>query len=89
MLQRELNIGKPFGLDAKIMVSTEESGIDLYKLWDELKTNGPVFLASLPNPIPSSRRTTITLLHNPQTSEVKELNFYLSLGEKQFKYKLT
>lgn len=87
-LQREINVGKPFGLDAKIKISTEESGIDLYKLWDELKTNVPVFLASLPNPITSSRRTIITLLHNLQNSEIKELNFFLSIGENQLINKL-
>ena len=80
-MQKEINIGKPFGLDAKLLVKTEQSGLDLYKLWDDLKVNAPMFLGSVPNPVTSSRRTHIAITHNPQNSEVKQLDFLLKIGK--------
>ena len=64
-----------------VKVKTEESGIDLYKFWEDLKTNIPVFMASLPTPVTSCRRTTISVLYNPRNSEVKELDLTLGLGK--------
>ena len=80
-MQKEINIGKPFGLDAKIQVKTEQSGTDLYKLWDDLKVNVPMFLGSLPNPVTSSKRTHVIITHNPQNSDVKQLDFLLKIGK--------
>merc|ERR1711931_379388 len=79
--QKEINIGKPFGLDLKLKVRTEESGsIDLYKMWDDLKTNVPVFLTTLPTPITACRRTNVQIIHYPSSSETKEMDFYLTVG---------
>jgi hypothetical protein len=78
--EKSLNIGKPFGLDAKVQVKTEEAGIDLYKLWDDLKVNVPMFMGSLPNPVTSSKRTHVIISHNPQNSEIKQLDFSLNIG---------
>merc|ERR1711931_198081 len=79
--QKEINIGKPFGLDLKLKVRTEESGsIDLYKMWDDLKTNVPVFLTTLPTPITACRRTNVQIVHYPSSSETKEMDFYLTVG---------
>ena len=63
-------------------VRTEESGsIDLYKMWDDLKTNVPVFLTTLPTPITASRRTNVQIVHYPSSSETKEMDFYLTVGK--------
>jgi len=78
IIKREVNVGRPLGLDVKVEYESEESSIDVYKLWEDLKTNVPVFLASLPTPITTGRRTSIKVYHNPSNSQVKELDFYLS-----------
>ena len=65
----------------KIKVKTEETGVDFYKYWEDLKVNVPVFLTSLPTPITSSRRTTISILYNPRNSEAKELDLFVGLGK--------
>ena len=64
-----------------MQIKTEQSGTDLYKLWDVLKVNVPMFIGSLPNPVTSSKRTTIVISHNPQNSEVKQLDFLLNIGK--------
>lgn len=55
--------------------------MDLYGLWEALKINVPVFTASLPTPITSSRRSTIQITYNPRTSETKEIDFSVAIGE--------
>merc|ERR1712142_14662 len=80
-LKKEVNIGKPIGLDIKLLVESEELPLDAFKLWEEIKTNVPVFMASpVPLPITSNRRTKIVILQNPRTSEVKELDLHFTIG---------
>jgi len=80
-LKKEVNIGKPLGLDIKLLVETEELPLDAYKLWEEFRTNVPVLIASpMPLPITSNKRTKIVVLQNPRTSEVKELDLYFTIG---------
>ena len=76
-----MSLRKLFGVDMKVKVKTEESGIDILKYWEDLKTNVPVFMASFPTPITSNKRTTITISYNPRNSEVKELDLFLGLGK--------
>merc|ERR550519_1201493 len=76
-----MNIGKPLGLDIKLLVETEELPLDAYKLWEEFRTNVPVLIASpMPLPVTSNKRTKIVVLQNPRTSEVKDLELYFTIG---------
>merc|ERR1712002_902597 len=80
-LRRELNIGKPVGLDAKIMLETEQLPQDMYSIWEQLSINIPLLTATpLPLPVTSNKRTRITLTQNPRTSEVKELDLFFTVG---------
>merc|ERR1712212_414658 len=64
-----------------LLVESEELPLDAFKLWEEIKTNVPVFMASpVPLPITSNRRTKIVILQNPRTSEVKELDLHFTIG---------
>lgn len=56
--------------------------MDVYKLWEDLKVNVPVFLTTLPTAIQStSRRTTIRITYNPKTSTTKQFDFNFRLGK--------
>ena len=72
---------KHLGVDLKIKVKTEESGTDFYKYWEDAKVNVPVFMASLPTPITSCRRTTLNIVYNPRNTEIRQLDLTLGLGK--------
>merc|ERR1740119_39857 len=71
---------KHLGVDLKIKVKTEESGTDFYKYWEDLKANVPVFMATLPTPITSCRRTILSIVYNPRNTEVRQLDLTLGVG---------
>merc|ERR1711915_767089 len=78
-IERSISFKNSFGIDLKMTGRTEESGMDVYKFWEDLKVHVPSFLASLPLPHSSAKRTTVIISYNPETSEVKEINFYLGV----------
>merc|ERR1719341_533669 len=78
--QKEVSLMKHLGVDLKIKVKTEESGTDFYKYWEDAKVNVPVFMASLPTPITSCRRTTLNIVYNPRNTEIRQLDLTLGLG---------
>jgi len=78
-IERSVSFKNTVGIDLKMTGRTEESGMDVYKFWEDLKVHVPSFMASLPLPHSSAKRTTVTISYNPQTSEVKEINFYLGV----------
>merc|ERR1719219_3375250 len=50
-------------------------------MWELLKINTPlIFGGLLPLPLTTIKRTNLKLLHNPTTSEVKELDLHLTVG---------
>merc|ERR1719309_937722 len=80
-LKKEVTVGKPLGLDIKLKMETEELPIDTYNMWELLKINTPlIFGGLLPLPLTTIKRTNLQLLHNPTTSEVKELDLHLTVG---------
>jgi len=79
IMENEMQIGKPFGLDVWIKSKSEEqSAVDVYSLWESLRSNVPVFLSTLPTPVASSRRSQVKIVFNPMRSEVKELDLFLT-----------
>merc|ERR1712055_1220106 len=80
-LKKEVNVGKPFGLDFKLKMETEELPIDTYNMFELLKINTPLMYGGLlPLPLTAIKKTNLQLLHNPTTSEVKELDLHLTVG---------
>merc|ERR1712002_512524 len=80
-LKKEVTVGKPLGLDIKLKMETEELPIDTYNMWELLKINIPLMYGGLlPLPLTTIKRTNLQLLHNPTTSEVKELDLHLTVG---------
>merc|ERR1711887_269719 len=80
-LKKEVIVGKPLGLDIKLKMETEELPIDTYNMWELLKINTPLIYGGLlPLPLTTIKRTNLQLLHNPTTSEVKELDLHLTVG---------
>merc|ERR1712002_69243 len=79
--KKEVNVGKPFGLDIKLKMETEELPIDTYNVWELLRVNSPLMYGGLlPLPLTTIKRTNLQLLHNPTTSELKELDLHLTVG---------
>merc|ERR1711915_362057 len=80
-IKKEVNVGKPFGLDMKLKIATEELPLDTYKLWEELRTTAPIIAGGLLTlPITTIRRTKLQVVFTPTTSEVKELDLYFTVG---------
>merc|ERR1711915_958168 len=80
-IKKEVNVGKPFGLDMKLKIETEELPLDTYKLWEELRTTAPIIAGGLLTlPITTIRRTKLQVVFTPTTSEVKELDLYFTVG---------
>merc|ERR1711887_296007 len=80
-LKKEVIVGKQLGLDIKLKMETEELPIDTYNMWELLKINTPLIYGGLlPLPLTTIKRTNLKLLHNPTTSEVKELDLHLTVG---------
>merc|ERR1712168_1768679 len=74
--EREMEVSLPreLGIDMKLKMKTEESGFDIYKLFEAIKED------SLPVPVHSNKRTSVTVYYNPRGSEVKEIDFFLGLS---------
>merc|ERR1711915_187462 len=80
-IKKEVNVGKPFGLDMKLKIATEELPLDTYKLWEELRTTAPIIAGGLLTlPITTIRKTKLQVVFTPTTSEVKELDLYFTVG---------
>merc|ERR1712180_237990 len=81
--EREIEVSLPreLGVDMKLKMKTEESGLDIYKLFEAIKED------TLPVPVHSNKRTSVTVYYNPRGSEVKEIDFFLgmSLASKESK----
>merc|ERR1719309_1116539 len=81
--EREIEVSLPreLGIDMKLKMKTEESGLDIYKLFEAIKED------TLPVPVHSNKRTSVTVYYNPRASEVKEIDFFLgmSLASKESK----
>merc|ERR1719378_680607 len=74
--EREMEVSLPreLGIDMKLKMKTEESGFDIYKLFEAIKEE------SLPVPVHSNKRTSVTVYYNPRGSEVKEIDFFLGMS---------
>merc|ERR1711931_511083 len=74
--EREMEVSLPreLGIDMKLKMKTEESGFDIYKLFEAIKED------TLPVPVHSNKRTSVTVYYNPRGSEVKEIDFFLGLS---------
>merc|ERR1712168_1383240 len=83
--EREMEVSLPreLGIDMKLKLKTEESGFDIYKLFEAIKED------TLPVPVHSNKRTSVTVYYNPRGSEVKEIDFFLGLSVAHKKSKVS
>ena len=58
-----------------------ERPVDLYQLMDDLKTNLPFMLTSVPLPLSSPKRTILTIYLDSKSSETKEIEMFFNIGE--------
>merc|ERR1711872_641193 len=80
-IKKEIDVGKPVGLDMLVKIETEELPLDIYRLYEDLKTNTPIIAGGLLTlPITPIRKTKLKVLFNPTTSETKEVDLYLTVG---------
>jgi len=78
-IQKEIQIGKPFGLDVEAKITTEETGMDLYRLIGDLYYKAPGIPTTLSTPVGTGKRTHIKIVHSPRNSQVQELVLNLSV----------
>ena len=71
----EASLPRELGVDMKLKMKTEESGLDIYKLFEAIKED------TLPVPVHSNKRTSVTVYYNPRGSEVKEIDFFLGMSK--------
>ena len=64
----------------KIKMESERP-VDLYQLMDDLKTNLPFMLTSVPLPLSSPKRTILTIYLDSKSSETKEIEMCFNIGE--------
>merc|ERR1712234_67939 len=80
-IKKEIDVGKPVGLDMLVEIETEELPLDIYRLYEELKISTPIITGGLLTlPITPIRKTKLKVLFNPTTSETKEVDLYLTVG---------
>merc|ERR1711872_1030646 len=80
-IKKEIDVGKPVGLDMLVKIETEELPLDIYRLYEELKISTPIITGGLLTlPITPIRKTKLKVLFNPTTSETKEVDLYLTVG---------
>ena len=74
-------MGAALGLALKISMESEQP-VDLYQLLEDLKKDLPFMLSSLPLPVSSPKRTTVTVYLDAQSSETKEIEMFFNIGKK-------
>merc|ERR1711915_574601 len=80
-IKKEIDVGKPVGLDMLVKIETEELPLDIYRLYEELRISTPIITGGLLTlPISPIRKTKLKVLFNPTTSETKEVDLYLTVG---------
>merc|ERR1712234_85727 len=80
-IKKELDVGKPVGLDMLVKIETEELPLDTYSFVEKLRINTPIIAGGLLTlPITPIRKTKLKVLFNPTTSETKEVDLYLTVG---------
>merc|ERR1711872_294483 len=80
-IKKEVDIGKPMGLDMLVKIETEELPLDTYNFFEKLRINTPIIAGGLLTlPITPIRKTKFKVLFNPTTSETKEGDLYLTVG---------
>merc|ERR1712234_80940 len=80
-IKKEVDIGKPMGLDMLVKIETEELPLDTYSFFEKLRINTPIIAGGLLTlPITPIRKTKFKVLFNPTTSETKEVDLYLTVG---------
>merc|ERR1712228_693551 len=80
-IKKEIDVGKPVGLDMLVKIETEELPLDIYRLYQELRISTPIITGGLLTlPITPIRKTKLKVLFNPTTSETKEVDLYLTVG---------
>jgi len=77
-LKKEVNVGKPIGLDLKLKLETEEVPLNTYSTLEYLRMDG--VSGSILSLINTIKRTKLQLLFSPSTSETKELDLHLNVG---------
>merc|ERR1712126_415864 len=77
-LKKEVNVGKPIGLDLKLKLETEEIPLNTYSTLEYLRMDG--VSGSILSLINTIKRTKLQLLFSPSTSETKELDLHLNVG---------
>merc|ERR1712142_492747 len=80
-IKKEIDVGKPVGLDMLVKIETEELPLDTYSFFEELKISTPIITGGLLTlPITPIRKTKLKVLLNPTISETKEVDLYLTVG---------
>merc|ERR1711970_1201157 len=80
-IKKEVDIGKPMGLDMLVKIETEELPLDTYSFFEKLRITTPIIAGGLLTlPITPIRKTKLKVLFNPTTSETKEVDLYLTVG---------
>merc|ERR1711872_561707 len=80
-IKKEVDIGKPMGLDMLVKIETEELPLDTYNFFEKLRINTPIIAGGLLTlPITPIRKTKFKVLFNPTTSETKEADLYHTVG---------
>lgn len=62
-------------------MKTEESRMDYLRSVEDLKKDAHSLFSGYPFPLTSCKRTSIKIRYNPETSEIKEADMTISLGE--------
>ena len=78
--ERELDLGRPFGLSLKMKVDTEHEYFDVAQFLAELMEHEPLTLLSLPLPLKTVRDHSFSLIYDPKLSTTKEASIVLSYG---------
>merc|ERR1712198_47432 len=80
-IKKEIDVGKPVGLDMLVKIETEELPLDTYSFFEKLRINTPIIAGGLLTlPITPIRKTIFKVLFNPTTSETKEVDLYVTVG---------
>merc|ERR1711872_262485 len=80
-IKKEIDVGKPVGLDMLVKIETEELPLDTYSFFEKLRINTPFIAGGLLTlPITPIRKTIFKVLFNPTTSETKEVDLYVTVG---------
>jgi dsDNA-binding SOS-regulon protein len=64
----------------KMKVESERP-IDFYQLMEDLKINLPFMLTSVPLPMSSPKRTSLSIYLDAKSSETKEIEMFFNVGK--------